>query len=168
MSNSGYYYPAGTHDAVELKRMRRGEDSAVAGQRHDFALTVDSEDINAAEGCHISSLARSDAEDESGFVPRHKRVLHGEVEGLEGVHQAIKPGSQGSLSHDGRRADWNSEYGVVGEERQTGLAEVTSVYMEGYPVLPIVHMPLFWGLAENLNWTPRLDGFILVKEMSYS
>jgi hypothetical protein len=57
---------------------------------------------------------------------------------------------------------------LVGEERQTGLAEVTSVYMEGYPVLPIVHMPLFWGLAENLNWTPRLDGFILVKEMSYS
>ncbi|HXV96926.1 MAG TPA: hypothetical protein VEC93_00780 [Anaerolineae bacterium] len=32
----------------------------IAGQRHDFALTVDGEDINAAEGCHISPLARSD------------------------------------------------------------------------------------------------------------
>ena len=135
MSNSGYYYPAGTHDAVELKRMRRGEDSAVAGQRHDFALTVDSEDINAAEGCHISPLARSDAEDESGFVPRHKRVLHGEVEGLEGVHQAIKPGSQGSLSHDGRRADWNSEHGVIGEEPTPGVRyNAPSGEVNGTPV----------------------------------
>lgn len=57
---------------------------------------------------------------------------------------------------------------LVGEERQAGLAEVTDVYMAAYPILPIVHMPLFWGLAENLNWAPRLDGFILVKEMSYS
>jgi hypothetical protein len=27
-------------------------------------------------------------------------------------------------------------------------------------------MPLNYGLAAELHWTPRLDGFILVKEMT--
>ena len=35
-------------------------------------------------------------------------------------------------------------------------------------VLLICAAALFYGLAANLNWTPRLDGFMLVKEMSYS
>jgi hypothetical protein len=44
----------------------------VAGQRRNFVLTVDGENINAAEGCHVGPLARSDTEDESGFVPRYE------------------------------------------------------------------------------------------------
>ena len=57
---------------------------------------------------------------------------------------------------------------VTGEDRGERLAEVTAAYMEHIPVIPIVHLPFFYGLAANLNWTPRLDGFMLVKEMSYT
>ncbi len=57
---------------------------------------------------------------------------------------------------------------VTGEGRADALAETTAAYMAQIPVIPIVHLPLFYGLAANLNWTPRLDGFMLVKEMSYS
>jgi peptide/nickel transport system substrate-binding protein len=57
---------------------------------------------------------------------------------------------------------------VTGDERAGGLAAVTAAFMEQIPVIPIVHLPLFYGLAADLNWTPRLDGFMLVKEMSYT
>lgn len=57
---------------------------------------------------------------------------------------------------------------VTGDERGAKLAEVTAAYMAEIPVIPIVHLPLFYGLAADLSWTPRLDGFMLVKEMSYT
>jgi peptide/nickel transport system substrate-binding protein len=57
---------------------------------------------------------------------------------------------------------------VTGEERGPKLAAVTAAYMKEIPVIPIVHLPLFYGVAANLNWKPRLDGFKLVKEMSYT
>jgi peptide/nickel transport system substrate-binding protein len=57
---------------------------------------------------------------------------------------------------------------ITGEERTAELAATTAAFMEHIPVIPIVHLPFFYGLAENLVWTPRLDAFMLVKEMSYS
>jgi hypothetical protein len=55
---------------------------------------------------------------------------------------------------------------VTGDGRAAKLAEVTAAYMKEIPVIPIVHLPLFYGLAADLSWKPRLDGFMLVKEMS--
>ena len=57
---------------------------------------------------------------------------------------------------------------VTGPDRGAELAKVTAAYMAEIPVIPIVHLPLFYGLAADLKWTPRLDGFMLVKEMSYA
>jgi peptide/nickel transport system substrate-binding protein len=57
---------------------------------------------------------------------------------------------------------------ITGDERGAALAETTAAFMERIPVIPIVHLPLFYGVAANLNWTPRLDAFMLVKEMSYT
>ena len=57
---------------------------------------------------------------------------------------------------------------ITGDERGAELAAVTAAFMERIPVIPIVHLPLFYGLAANLDWEPRLDGFMLVKEMSYT
>ena len=45
---------------------------------------------------------------------------------------------------------------------------MTAAFMEEIPVIPIVHLPLFYGMAADLIWKPRLDGFMLVKEMSYT
>lgn len=57
---------------------------------------------------------------------------------------------------------------ITGDGRAAALAAVTEAFMAQIPVIPIVHLPLFYGLAANLNWEPRLDGFMLVKEMSYT
>ena len=37
---------------------------------------------------------------------------------------------------------------------------------DAYTVVPILHLAFLYGTAENLSWEPRLDGFMLVKEMS--
>jgi peptide/nickel transport system substrate-binding protein len=57
---------------------------------------------------------------------------------------------------------------VTGEERDAELAATTAAFMERIPVIPIVHLPFFYGVAANLSWKPRLDAFMLVKEMSYT
>ena len=57
---------------------------------------------------------------------------------------------------------------VTGDERDARLAEVTAAFMERIPVIPIVHLPFFYGVAADLSWKPRLDAFMLVKEMSYT
>ena len=57
---------------------------------------------------------------------------------------------------------------LTGEERAAAFAEITRVFQDGYSVIPIVHLAFFYGTAAELVWEPRLDGFMLVKEMSYS
>jgi peptide/nickel transport system substrate-binding protein len=55
---------------------------------------------------------------------------------------------------------------LTGDERAHAFASVTEAFMDEVPVVPIVHLPLFYGLSADLQWEPRLDGFMLVKEMS--
>lgn len=57
---------------------------------------------------------------------------------------------------------------LVGEERAAAFAEITKKFQEAYSVIPIIHLAFLYGTAENLAWEPRLDGFMLVKEMSYT
>ena len=57
---------------------------------------------------------------------------------------------------------------ITGDERDAALAETTAAFMERIPVIPIVHLPFFYGVSADLNWKPRLDAFMLVKEMSYT
>ena len=57
---------------------------------------------------------------------------------------------------------------LTGEERATAFAEITRVFQEGYSVIPIVHLAFSYGTTADLVWEPRLDGFMLVKEMSHS
>jgi len=55
---------------------------------------------------------------------------------------------------------------LVGEERAAALAAVTKMFYDGYASVPVIYMPLNYGLAENLTWQPRLDAFMLLKEMT--
>jgi peptide/nickel transport system substrate-binding protein len=57
---------------------------------------------------------------------------------------------------------------LTGEERAAALANVTKMYYDAYASVPLLHMPLNYGLAENLQWEPRLDAFMLLKEMAFT
>ncbi|MGD9714997.1 MAG: ABC transporter substrate-binding protein [Thermomicrobiales bacterium] len=55
---------------------------------------------------------------------------------------------------------------LTGEERAAAFAEVTRVFQEGLSIIPIAHLAFLYGTSEDLVWEPRLDGFMLLKEMS--
>jgi peptide/nickel transport system substrate-binding protein len=55
---------------------------------------------------------------------------------------------------------------LLGEERATALGVVQQMFYDAYASVPIIHMPLNYGLAANLEWQPRLDAFMLLKEMT--
>lgn len=52
------------------------------------------------------------------------------------------------------------------EERQQSLAEIAEYVYEEVPVVPIGQPNFNFGLRERIDWTPRMDGFILLKEMT--
>ena len=55
---------------------------------------------------------------------------------------------------------------LTGEERVAALNVVQQMFYDAYASVPVIHMPLNYGLAANLQWTPRLDAFMLLKEMT--
>ena len=55
---------------------------------------------------------------------------------------------------------------AVGETRTKLYQELMALMYDEEPYIPIGHMMFQYGLSKRLEWRPRLDGFILAKEMS--
>jgi peptide/nickel transport system substrate-binding protein len=56
---------------------------------------------------------------------------------------------------------------LTGDERPEALRKVASIMYEDYGVIPVIHLEFNFGLSDDLDWKPRLDDFILLKEMSF-
>ena len=56
--------------------------------------------------------------------------------------------------------------GTSGDARQQALANIAKYVYDQVPVVPIGQPNFNFGLADRLNWKPRIDGFILLKEMT--
>ncbi len=54
---------------------------------------------------------------------------------------------------------------LAGEERDSAYQEIGALVHEEIATIPIVHLQLAYGLVERLTWEPRMDGFMLLKEM---
>jgi len=52
------------------------------------------------------------------------------------------------------------------EAREKALEDIAAYVYEHVPVVPIGQPNFHFGLSEELQWTPRLDGFVLLKEMT--
>lgn len=57
--------------------------------------------------------------------------------------------------------------GATGEERHELLAEAAMIAHEDIPFIPVVEMGLFHGVAEELQWEPRADTNVYLKNMSF-
>lgn len=56
---------------------------------------------------------------------------------------------------------------LEGEARDEAFQEIGALLYEDVAVVPIEHRVINYGMVEDLVWTPRLDRFMLVKEMSF-
>jgi hypothetical protein len=55
---------------------------------------------------------------------------------------------------------------LVGPERQKALAAIAKKFYDDYGAVPVCHMELIHGTSNRLQWEPRIDGFLMLKEMS--
>jgi peptide/nickel transport system substrate-binding protein len=140
----------------------------VASQLKDIGLNATSEVIEVAQYNEQYDLNFSDVPEDRGWIGTNP---HGnEIMDVSSTARAYYSCEGGSSTYCNPALDekLNAAIPLVGEERQAALEEVTAMYYEDYGAIPIIHMPLNYGLAANLEWTPRLDGFVLVKEMKYT
>jgi peptide/nickel transport system substrate-binding protein len=63
---------------------------------------------------------------------------------------------------------FNAATPLTGDARKTALEKIDNYMYQQVPVVPVGQPNFFYGIAKNLDWTPRLDGFLLVKEMKFS
>jgi peptide/nickel transport system substrate-binding protein len=52
-----------------------------------------------------------------------------------------------------------------GTEREKALQEIARFVYDNYITIPVGHPSFYFATSQRLEWTPRPDGFILVKEM---
>lgn len=57
---------------------------------------------------------------------------------------------------------------LSGDERETALQEIAAYVHDLYYIVPVGYPSFNFGLAEGVEWVPRMDGFILIKEFSFS
>jgi len=63
---------------------------------------------------------------------------------------------------------YNSAVTLTGNARKQAFQKIDQYMHQQVPIVPIGQPKFFYGLAQNLDWNPRMDGFILVKEMKLS
>jgi peptide/nickel transport system substrate-binding protein len=140
----------------------------VASQLKEIGLNATSEVIEVAQYNEQYDLNFSDVPAERGWIGTNP---HGnEIMDVSSTARAYYSCEGGSSTYCNPALDekLNAAIPLVGDERQQALEEVTAMYYEDYGAIPIIHMPLNYGLAANLEWLPRLDGFVLLKEMKYT
>jgi len=57
---------------------------------------------------------------------------------------------------------------LTGDARAKALAAITKKFYDDYGAVPVVHLDLIHGTSKRLQWGPRIDGFLMLKEMSLS
>jgi peptide/nickel transport system substrate-binding protein len=57
---------------------------------------------------------------------------------------------------------------LAGDQRDAALQNIAKYVYDRYITVPVGQPNFYFGLAKNLDFKPRLDGFLLVKEMKVS
>lgn len=57
---------------------------------------------------------------------------------------------------------------LAGDPRDAALQDIAKWVYDRHITVPIGQPNFYFGLASNIDWKPRLDGFLLVKEMKLS
>ncbi len=138
----------------------------VANQLNQIGLTADSEVIEIAQYNEQYDINYHDVPEDRGWIGTNP---HGnEIMDVSSTAQAYYSCDGGSSTYCNPELDkaLDAAIPLVGEERQKALAEVTRMFLRGLRRHPHHPHAAQLRLAAELHWTPRLDGFILLKEMS--
>ena len=55
---------------------------------------------------------------------------------------------------------------LAGDARSQAFQAIAKRFYESYAIIPVIHMDLLHATSKRLKWEPRIDGFLMFKEMS--
>ncbi|MCC6175376.1 MAG: hypothetical protein IT305_08760 [Chloroflexi bacterium] len=55
---------------------------------------------------------------------------------------------------------------LSGDARTQAFQAIARRFYESYAIIPVIHMDLLHATSKRLQWQPRIDGFLMLKEMS--
>jgi hypothetical protein len=55
---------------------------------------------------------------------------------------------------------------LTGEAREKAYQAIAARVAQNANTIPIGHPDFFFGVSKRLQWQPRMDGFLILKEMS--
>lgn len=151
---------------VYLRAEELGE--YVAGALNEIGLNATSEAIEYAAYMEQYIMPYEDIPEDRGWIGTMSHGNEMMDVGLTAASWYRCSGGVASYCDPELDAMIDAANPLVGEERAAAFAEISKKFLEAYSVIPIIHLAFLYGTAANLIWEPRLDGFMLVKEMSYS
>lgn len=140
----------------------------VANQLNEAGLNAQSQVIEPSQFNDDYFVPYDSIDEERGWVTTNP---HGnEIMDLSRTASSYYrcDGSASTYCNEELDAAFEEALPLTGDERIEAFQEINRMIYEDYGVIPVITMPLFYGLAEDLTWEPRLDAFMLLKEMSFS
>jgi peptide/nickel transport system substrate-binding protein len=140
----------------------------IASQLKQIGLNAKTEVIEPAQFMEQFATERGAIPSERGWISLH---IHGnELMDVSATAQAYYRcnGPQSTYCDPDLDAAIDKAIELTGDERTKAFQEVQRTFYDSFAYAPIVHVELDYGLSAELEWAPRLDGFVLLKEMQYS
>lgn len=141
----------------------------VAEQLNQIGLNASSQVMDAAQyRPQVFGLSPHDVPEDRGWI-----VLIGH--GNELMDASATTSNYFSCAPDSNSTYCNEEIErltaeastLEGEARDEAYQEIGALLYDDIPVIPIEHRVINYGMVQELVWTPRLDRFMLIKEMAF-
>jgi peptide/nickel transport system substrate-binding protein len=139
----------------------------IASQLRDIGLNAQSEIVEAAQfNEQAYEIAREDVPVDRGWIlvsPHSNEMMD-----LSATAQSYYrcDGTASTYCDSDLDAALAEALPLSGDERAAALQGVTRILYDKFGLIPIIHLELNYGTAREIDWEPRLDAFMLGKEMS--
>jgi peptide/nickel transport system substrate-binding protein len=154
LARRGAYF--GMEEAVE----------AIANMLQEAGLTkLTIQILETSKHTEIYSLAPKPIDPNRGIIAVHS---HGNE--LLDFGQTVRfyytcDGRQSTYCNPAVDEMQNKALGLAGAERAKAYQDIGKMMYDEVVTIPIMHPSFYFGMSKRLEWTPRPDGFTLLKEM---
>jgi len=139
-----------------------------ANQLKLIGLNAKSEVVEPTQHAQQFSLGFANIPKERGWITNnpHSNEIMDASRTMQGYYRSTSAASTFADPEVDKAID--AALPLTGDARQKALQAITQTFYDAYAAIPVIHMDLIHGASKRLQWTPRIDGFLLVKEMGLS
>ncbi len=140
----------------------------VASQLQQIGLNATSRIIESAEfRPQVYGLGQDKVAEDRGWIVllQHGNELMDAAASAERYY-SCNPDSDSTFCNEAIDQKITAAQFLLGEERDAAYQEIGALVQPEYAIIPVAHLKIAYGMVENLTWQPRMDAFMLLKEMT--